>query len=161
MKKWRYKKELTVLSKVNLHVDIRQSDNASFALSFFGHEFLDFFYHLQHVTLILASCLQQYSARGAGLYKTHLPYSLVPGLSEDSPAKYIYVYRNPKDAAVSYYHHTQAMVGPIPWDEYVESYMIGGGYIHLGPIFENLSEWCKHKGTRELLTYNYMRTQMP
>ena len=95
---------------------------------------------------IITSCLQQYSVHGAGLYKTHLPYSLVPGLSEDSPAKYIYVYRNPKDVAVSFYHHTQAVAGPIPWDEYVESFMTGGKYIHLGPIFENHLEWWEHKG---------------
>ena len=96
---------------------------------------------------IIISCLQQYSAHGAGLYKTHLPYSLVPGLSEDSPAKYIYVYRNPKDVAVSFYHHTQAVAGPIPWDEYVESFMVGGKYVHLGPIFDNHLEWWEHKGT--------------
>ena len=95
---------------------------------------------------IIISCLQQYSVHGAGLYKTHLPYSLVPGLSEDSPAKYIYVYRNPKDVAVSFYHHTQAVAGPIPWDKYVESFMTGGRYIHLGPIFDNHLEWWEHKG---------------
>ena len=76
------------------------------------------------------------------MYKTHLPYSLVPGLSEDSPAKYIYVYRNPKDVAVSYYYQAQKTRGPISWDEFVDCFMKGGVF---EPIFEDHMEWWKHR----------------
>ena len=68
----------------------------------------------------------------------------MPGLTADSPAKYIYVYRNPKDAAVSYYHHMKAMTGSIPWDAFFEMFI--KGEVHLGSIFEHHIEWWEHKG---------------
>ena len=73
------------------------------------------------------------------MFKSHLPYTLMPGLSADSPAKYIYVYRNPKDTAVSYHYHLQAIFGPIPWDNYFDMFI--NGEVHLGPILENHIEW--------------------
>ena len=79
-----------------------------------------------------------------GLYQTHLPYSLVPGLSKDSPAKYIYVYRNPKDTAVSFYYMIQSLVGPMPWDVYFDKYM--KGEVPTGPVLDNHLECWEHKG---------------
>ena len=39
-------------------------------------------------------------------FKSHLPYELVPGgLPHTTPAKYIYVMRNPKDVCVSTWYH--------------------------------------------------------
>ena len=79
------------------------------------------------------------------MFKSHLPYTLMPGLTANSPAKYIYVYRNPKDAAVSYYYHIQAMTGPMPWDAFFEMFI--KGEVHLGSFFEHHIEWWEHKGT--------------
>ena len=88
--------------------------------------------------------MQRFSASKPGLYKIHLPYSLLPGLSKDSPAKYIYVYRNPKDTLVSFYYHLQAFLGPMPWDEYVDNCI--KGETPTGPVLDNHLEWWEHKG---------------
>ena len=78
------------------------------------------------------------------MFKSHLPYTLMPGLTADSPAKYIFVYRNPKDTAVSYYYHTQLFRGPISWEAYFEMFI--NDEISTGSIFEHHTEWWKHKG---------------
>ncbi len=42
-------------------------------------------------------------------FKSHTPYQMMPGgPPETSPAKYIYVARNPKDTAVSLFYHSRA-----------------------------------------------------
>ena len=79
------------------------------------------------------------------MFKSHLPYTLMPGLTADSPAKYIYVYRNPKDAAVSYYHHRKAIEDSLTWDEHFEMFV--KGEVHCGSFFEHHVEWWEHKGT--------------
>ena len=39
------------------------------------------------------------------LLQTHLPYDVIPkGKDDTTTCKYIYIARNPKDTAVSYYH---------------------------------------------------------
>ena len=43
------------------------------------------------------------------LIKSHLPYHVIPMSKEESKrSKYIYVARNPKDVAVSFYHFVQS-----------------------------------------------------
>ena len=62
-----------------------------------------------------------------------------------SPAKYIYVYRNPKDTAVSLYHHAQSLyLGPTPWDGFIELLM--SGRMFYGDMLDHHSGWWKHKG---------------
>ena len=45
--------------------------------------------------------------RGVRLIKTHLPIHLLP--EEAWKAKVIYIYRNPKDVAVSFYHFVRSL----------------------------------------------------
>jgi len=52
------------------------------------------------------------------VFKTHLRYHQLP-MGEDGEAakpKYIYVVRNPKDVAVSYYHHYKDLL-PYKFDD--------------------------------------------
>ena len=68
------------------------------------------------------------------VFKTHLPYDLVPKpRNKAAKPRYIYVMRNPKDTAVSFYHHHQ--LHPITthrsWDEYFEFFIKGGGILSL------------------------------
>jgi len=40
------------------------------------------------------------------IFKSHNPYHMMAGgVPHTSPAKYIYIARNPKDTAVSFYYH--------------------------------------------------------
>lgn len=68
------------------------------------------------------------------VFKTHLPYDLVPKARDQATKPcYIYVMRNPKDAAVSYYNHDLAMPGNDPpklsWDEFFELFIKGEGIL--------------------------------
>ena len=114
--------------------------------------------------LFSAAEVEQYSAscEGARLFKSHLPCTLMPGLTANSPTKYIYVYRNPKDVAVSYYYHSQAIRGPIPWDNYFDMFI--KGETNLGSIFEHHTEWWGHKGMQYIninfVSYSLYLSQM-
>ena len=65
------------------------------------------------------------------LLKTHLPYGLAPkGKDEATKPRYIYVMRNPKDAAVSLYHHyraTKTFPYDKPWDHFFGLFMKNEG----------------------------------
>jgi hypothetical protein len=63
------------------------------------------------------------------LIKTHLPYELVPkDATKKNGPKIILVVRNPKDCAVSYYHHYTGFAVlecDCSWDEFFEHFMNG------------------------------------
>lgn len=64
-----------------------------------------------------------------------------------SPAKYIYITRNPKDVAVSFYHHmnhTHHLTFNLDWNEYFESFLKGD--VLFGSWFDHVLEWWKQKG---------------
>ena len=68
------------------------------------------------------------------LFKFHLPYDLVPKPRDQATKpRYIYVMRNPKDTAVSFYHHYEAMPASThrSWDEYFELFIKGEGILSL------------------------------
>ena len=65
------------------------------------------------------------------LMKTHLPYSIIPkGANEETQCKYIYLARNPKDVAVSYFHF-QKKVKDLgfgysgPWEFFLNLFLDG------------------------------------
>ena len=64
------------------------------------------------------------------VFKTHLPYDLVPKPHDQATKPhYIYVMRNPKDTVVSYYHHYLSKPRPVilSWDEFFEYFIKGNG----------------------------------
>ena len=68
------------------------------------------------------------------VFKTHFPYDLVPKPRDKATKpRYIYVMRNPKDTAVSYYHHFEIMPGRThrSWDEFFELFIKGEGIFSL------------------------------
>ena len=78
-------------------------------------------------------------------FKTHFSYDLLPcGPAHTTPCKYIYVIRNPKDAAVSGYCHFKKVYQPdIEWDTFWENFVAGKGLY--GKYFDHLLSWLPHK----------------
>lgn len=82
------------------------------------------------------------------LMATHLPLSLLPKQLRKPKCKIIYVMRNPKDNAVSYYHHHQMskFLGntSASWDEFLAHFL--AGHIVYGSWFDHVLpywEFCK------------------
>ena len=63
---------------------------------------------------------------------------------ENSPAKYIYTYRNPKDTAVSFYHFTKGFFPLIDWETFFESFLDGS--IMYGKVLDHMMGWWEHRG---------------
>ena len=67
------------------------------------------------------------------LIKSHLTYSTTPrSANKDDQCKYIYIARNPKDVAVSYFHFTEYlnMFGTDyngPWEFFAKLFIEGNG----------------------------------
>ncbi|XP_024274559.2 sulfotransferase 2B1 [Oncorhynchus tshawytscha] len=96
---------------------------------------------------------QHYSAKvleatqGDRIITTHLPYNLLSSALQGSKAKVIYVARNPKDVAVSYYHfHKMAKFLPEPnsFDEFLDSFLEGS--VSYGSWFDHVKGWTSQAG---------------
>ncbi|NXK48231.1 ST1B1 Sulfotransferase, partial [Chauna torquata] len=64
------------------------------------------------------------------IIKTHIPADILPKSFWDKGCKMIYVGRNAKDVAVSFYHFDlMNKLHPVPgtWDQYLEEFMAGRG----------------------------------
>ena len=91
------------------------------------------------------------------IVKSHSPYHLMAGgPPETSPAKYIYVARNPKDVAVSFYYHTCAFLPyqySQPWEHFFRLFM--NGTVAFGLWFDHVLEWWKHRDAENILFLKY------
>ena len=73
---------------------------------------------------------------------------MMPGRDPaNSTGKYIYIARNPKDVAVSFYYHTKRhseynFTGD--WDCYFELFI--KGEVEFGLWFDHVLSWWEHKG---------------
>ena len=70
------------------------------------------------------------------IMKTHLTYEVIPkGRSEHTRCKYVYVARNPKDSAVSYFPFTSVLAAINgyngPWEFFVKLFLEGNGKLVL------------------------------
>lgn len=81
----------------------------------------------------------------------HLPYDLIP---KNPKTKYIYIFRNPKDTVVSFYHFTmQTDVLNVTFDEYFETFM--KGLVAYGDYFDHVLSWYEHRHDPNVLFLSY------
>lgn len=97
------------------------------------------------------------------LIKTHLPIQFLPDQIWTINPKIIYVYRQPKDVAVSYYHHHNTLHGyqggiKIFVDAFVKDFILYSPYHEHISSFLQLSE--KRKNVL-LLRYEDMKNDLP
>lgn len=90
------------------------------------------------------------------LLKTHLPLALLPQALLDQKIKMIYIARNAKDVAVSYYHfYRMVKIHPDPgtWDSFLEKFM--AGEVSYGSWYKHVQEWWELGHTHPLLYLFY------
>lgn len=88
--------------------------------------------------------------------KSHLPVQLVPPSFWKQNCKIIYVARNVKDNAVSYFHfHHMAKLMPEigNWDQYLEDFL--AGKISWGSWFDHVCGWWEAKDSHPILYLFY------
>lgn len=94
------------------------------------------------------------------LMMTHLPYSVIPKSSDvNTQCKYIYVARNPKDVAVSYFHFVDGLKAHDgagyngPWEFFVKLFMEGeAGWCSWN---NHVLDWWQHKDNPNVLFLKY------
>lgn len=88
--------------------------------------------------------------------KTHLPIDLLPKSFWQNNCKMIYLARNAKDVAVSYYHFDlMNNLQPLPgtWEEYLEKFITGN--VAYGSWFNHVKSWWKKKEEHPILFLHY------
>lgn len=89
-------------------------------------------------------------------FKSHFPYHHMPcGLPSETPCKYIFVARNPKDVAVSFFHHYLSFkyVENLCWDDFVSWFL--SGKVSYGDYFEHVLSWWEHRNDKNVLFLKY------
>ena len=91
-------------------------------------------------------------------FYSHAYYGQMPGGPPNtSPAKYIYVARNPKDTFVSFYHfHVKSqewMVFGRTWDQFFDEFV--KGRVFFGSWWDQIPEWWKHGDEKNVLFLKY------
>ena len=86
--------------------------------------------------------------------KSHFPYDQFPcGLPHETPCKYIYMARNPKDVAASFYCLLkQAYFHDLEWDTFLK-YQLEG--IYYGDYFNHVLGWWSHRNDKNILFLKY------
>ncbi|MBZ3875421.1 Sulfotransferase family cytosolic 1B member 1 [Sciurus carolinensis] len=90
------------------------------------------------------------------IVKTHLPIDLLPKTFWENNCKMIYLARNAKDVAVSYYHFAlMNNLQPFPgtWEEYLEKFMAGN--VSYGSWFNHVKSWWNKKEEHPILFLYY------
>ncbi|XP_070617875.1 sulfotransferase 2B1-like [Erythrolamprus reginae] len=97
------------------------------------------------------------------LLTTHLPQPvLAPALKKAKP-KVIYVARNPKDVAVSYYHFQRMakfFPDPASFEDFLQDFM--AGTVHYGSWFEHVKGWfsCREELGLFCITYEQLHQDL-
>ena len=95
-----------------------------------------------------------------------MPYELMPcGVPSSTPCKYIYVSRNPKDVAVSFFFHYQRIHelpgAEIDWSLFLCNFHHGN--VWFGDFFDHVLSWWAHRHDSKVLflTFEDMKKDLP
>ncbi|XP_065272615.1 sulfotransferase 2B1-like [Emys orbicularis] len=94
--------------------------------------------------------------RGPRLITTHLPCQVLAPALRKSKAKVIYMARNPKDVAVSFYHfHKMAKFLPDPgsFEDFLIRFL--DGTVQYGSWFDHVKGWLSQQAELELFYITY------
>ena len=97
-------------------------------------------------------------------FKSHFSYESMPcGAPGSTPGKYIYVARNPRDVAVSAFHHTRNIKSDnsIEWNDYIRWFIAGD--VWFGNWFDHVLSFWAHKDDDNILFLKYedMKKDLP
>jgi Sulfotransferase domain len=85
------------------------------------------------------------------IIKSHLPYNMIP----KGPCKYIYVVRNGKDVAVSFFQYAQTHLSfNGDFGQFFELFL-NGGYRHHPTWFEHVGQWWENRRNLDVLFLTY------
>ncbi len=92
------------------------------------------------------------------ILKSHMPYGMaVGGVPADNPCKYVYIARNPKDVAVSYFHFEseKSWSGNYrgPWEHWLQMFL--EGRVQRGDWFDHVLSWWRHRDAPNLHFLRY------
>lgn len=92
------------------------------------------------------------------IFKSHMPYTMaVGGAPAETPCKYVYIARNPKDVAVSYYYfeREKSWSGNYSgsWEHWLELFL--NGNVQRGDWFEHTLSWWNHSESENILFLKY------
>ncbi len=93
------------------------------------------------------------------IFKSHMPYpmSLGGGPADNPDCRFVYIARNPKDVAVSYYHFEsrKAWSGDYdgPWEHWLEMFL--AGRVQRGDWFDHVLGWWRHRELPNVLFITY------
>jgi hypothetical protein len=92
------------------------------------------------------------------IFKSHMPYHMaLGGNPAECPCKYIYIARNPKDVAVSYYYfeRDKSWAGNYngPWEHWLNMFI--EGRVQRGDWFDHILSWWNHRKEENLLFLRY------
>ncbi|CAL8240116.1 unnamed protein product [Gadus morhua 'NCC'] len=90
------------------------------------------------------------------LIKTHLPVQMVPKSFWEQKCRVVYVARNAKDNAVSYYHFDRMNVGqpePGDWNSFLQRFM--DGKMVFGSWFDHVTGWWEKKQSHPKIHYMF------
>ena len=88
---------------------------------------------------------------GRRLFKSHIGYSEMPKY----PCKYIYVYRDGKSVANSYYYFYKTYIGLRENFKNFMLYCYYPGFVQYGSYYKHLKNWFQNKYNLDVLYVNY------
>ncbi|XP_066474222.1 sulfotransferase 6B1-like [Tiliqua scincoides] len=90
------------------------------------------------------------------VFTTHLFYDNIPRSFIENKVKILVVFRNPKDAAVSYYHFynkNPLLPNISSWDEFFQKFM--SGEVGWQSYFDHALAWNKHMDEENIMVVTY------